>query len=102
MTAVFQGLALLYMVATALAIWSSLTVSAAQRRLLLTLAWIMTAFQVLAVGSLFWVAADGSTGRFARIVWFPIVITILAPSLCSIFARKKPIQPPVPTRGNGT
>ena len=92
MTAVFQGLALLYMVATAFAIWSSLTSSVAQRRLLLTLAWVMTAFQLVGVGSLFWVAADGSTGRFARIIWFPIVITILAPSLCSIFARKKPIQ----------
>jgi hypothetical protein len=89
MTAVFQGLALLYMAATALAIWSSFTSSAARRRLLLTLAWIMTAFQLIGVGSLFLAAADGSTGRFARIVWFPIVITMLAPSICSIFARKK-------------
>lgn len=101
MIVLFQGLVLLYMAATALAIWSSLTSSAAQRRLLLTLAWIMTAFELAGVGSLFWVALDGENGRFARKIWFPIVILVLVPSLCSIFARKLN-QPAVPARGNVT
>ncbi|HEY8994127.1 MAG TPA: hypothetical protein VIM71_05670, partial [Lacunisphaera sp.] len=56
MKAVFFGLVYLYMAATTLAIWSSLTPFAARRRLLLALAWVTTAFELVGISLVFWMA----------------------------------------------
>jgi hypothetical protein len=105
MKSIFSALALLYVAATASAVWSSATASPARRHWLLLIAWLLTAVELAGTGSLFWILRDGlgpdsvtsggtiAISRFAKSVWFPFVIIVLAPALCSFLGRAKRKEP---------
>ena len=104
MKTIFSALALLFVGASVTAIWSSLTVDRSRRQRLLAAAWVLAFAELGGTGLIFWTVKDGlgpdsvtshgleAMARFARSAWFPFLVIVALPAVCSVAARAKRIR----------
>jgi len=99
MNALFSMLALVWVAAATLAVWSSCTRILRRRRLVLTISWILTCLLLGYVELFVWALRDGlgpdsittsgtvALKRFGRAAWFPAAVILAVPVVCAVVSR---------------